>query len=455
MKKNSWFIVLGSLAAIFLFAFLLSQYLGPVIDIYRNKAVYSETSCMTSEITDEMSIYDIAKKYRDSNATVQFKGQYKDNYSGTTYSILGSGVVVASTGYQTTSLNENITAEHGSFIATNYHVVDFLDNSNYRDKTLKVRAEDEVEYSCEVLWKNKNLDVALVYADVSYNYIKMSDRWVDCDAADKLDYEPVFVVGSPLEEQNINRLTIGNIASNNEVLMFTEQTVYYTINNMTGGISFSYSQTSLNQRSLEVLDNVYEDIIDISVGISGGNSGGGVFDSKGNLIGLATLGTSADETGGNQINGAVAIYPIMKVLDRVVANKETSANYKIYTIEDLGLYGIDAYEATYSSSYKSSGFSYYFINGRFYSASSYGSYFNFEEDGFEILNNSNAYSALSNINSGAVIKSITINDITHDIKDRNDFLNWVISLSEGQTITLTYETKLIIGTSSHTVNVTL
>lgn len=401
-----------------------------------------------------MTIYDIAKLYRDSNATVQFMGEYEDTYSGDKYSSLGSGVVVASTGYRTKNLPTNITASRGSYIATNYHVVDFLDNSGYTNKSLKVRAEDEIEYDCEVLWANKNLDVAVVYADVSYNYITMKDRWVACEQNQRLDYEPAFAIGSPLEKQNINRMTVGNIASNNEVTMFTSETVYVTYDS--AGAHYTPVKTAGNQTPLDVLDNVYEKVIDISVGISGGNSGGGIFDANGNLVGLATLGTSADQTGGNQLNGAVPIYPIIKVIDKVIANHESSTNYKIYTASTLGIAGIDETEAAYAKAFKEENHSsYFFANGTFY-ANTYSIYFDFEGDGYEILTNSNTYNQLINIRTGAIITSIkTADGVEHKINDRNDLLYLLIGLNEGDSIVVTYETERLFGTNVSMVNVTV
>lgn len=457
MRKNSWLAVLSSLVLICIISFLCSQYLVPFVDNgnggrNHKPVVYSETACVTEEITNDMSIYDIAKLYRDSNATVQFIGNFKDTYTGEEYITLGSGVVVASTGYQTNSLANQVTASRGSYIATNYHVVEFLDNSCYEDTSLVVRAEDEVEYSCQVLWKNKNLDVAVVYADVSYNYIQMADRWIDCDAQYKLDYEPAFVIGSPLEEQNLNRLTIGNIASNNEVLMYTAKYVYTTKNG--NQIEYTEGRTALSQDEQIVLDNVYEKVIDISVGISGGNSGGGVFDENGNLIGLATLGTSAEQTGGNQINGAVPIYPVMIVLDKIIANNETTANYKIYSLESFGLVGVDALEAEYSAAFKKeTSFSHYYVNGKFY-AENYSRYFEFEDDGYEILTNSGEYAALVNMRTGAVLTSLkTADGVVHNIKKRNDLLYLILTFNEGDNIQFTYETQRLIGVNVSRINV--
>lgn len=446
MKRNGFLAVVCLLVFIFSFSYLITNYVIPSLNT--NKVTFSQTTCLTERVTDDMSIYDIAKLYRDSNATVEIIGSYSTGSSN--YSVLGSGVVVASTGYKTTSLDENIEASRGSYVATNYHVVEFMDESSYSNKTLKLRAEDEVQYPCSILWSNKNLDIAVVYAEVSYNYVTMVDRWIDCDSSQRLDYEEIFTIGSPLEMQYLNRLTIGNIASNNEITMFTGEDVYtYTEN---GDMKYSLTG-SYPMKETTVVDNVYEEVIDIALGISGGNSGGGCFDAKGNLFGLTTLGTTVEQTDGNQMNGVVPIYPVMKVLDKLIANNETSSNYKIFTISDLGIVGLDSLEAYYSSYVKKqTSFSHYFINGKFYS-SFYDSIFDFEDDGYCVITNSETVSSLSNMRSGAVIASVKKDGQNSQIKNRNDLLYFMLTLNEGDSFTIYYKTKGLIGdiTSSATI----
>ena len=423
----------------------------------QDRHAYSDTNCLTENLTDDMSIYDIAKYYRDSNGTVMIIGSFTED--GDKYKTCGSGVVVASTGYKTSTLSGQITASMGSYIATNYHVIDFLYNTVYSGKTLEVMAENEVKYPCSVLWADKNLDVAVLYADVSYNYIKMVDRWVDCAGKDKLDLEEVFTIGTPVTtsvniEQYLNRFTRGDVASDNSITMATGQTVYAYSNG--NDMEYSY-QDDTGRTETVVLDNVYEGIIDIAVGISGGNSGGGCFDKKGNLIGLATLGTSVSVTDGNQMNGAVPIYPIMKVLDKLIANKETAANYKIYSIESLGLIGIDSTEAKYARLVKSeTKFSHYFVNGKFYNGT-YSGLFEFSDEGYCVLTNRSENATIANnIRSGEIIKSCQVNGgAARKITDRNDLLYLLLDLDQGDTLTINYETTTLLINMQKSVTVTL
>ena len=453
MKKNNIITTISVLFLVFVFSFLTTNFFLPLVNSWNSGVTYSQTNCLTDRITADMSVYDIAKMYRDSNATVEVIGSL--TYDGESYNALGSGVVVASTGYKTTALQTQIEASRGSYIATNYHVVEFLENPLYQNQKISVRAEDEVMHTCTVLWSNKNLDIAVLYADVSFNYVKMVDRWVDCDAEDRLDYEEIFTIGSPLDTQYLNRLTVGNVASDNEIKMFTAQTVYAYSEN--GEIKYSLSRENNSQKATTVLDNLYEDVIDISLGISGGNSGGGCFDRNGNLFGLTTLGTSVERTDGNQMNGAVPIYPVMKVIDKLIANNEAGGNYKIVTLDSLGLVGVDSWEAHYVNYIKNeTSFAYDFYDGKFYN-SSYSKIFEFADDGVCVISNSSEYSGLSGIRAGSIIVSCNINNSEAiQIKTRNDLLYALLNLTSGDMLTIKYQTEIYGGiptTGSSTINV--
>lgn len=441
MKKNNFFAILSSLVLVVIFSFLITNYLLPIMQKAMNHVTYSETYCVSDKITEGMRPREIAQLYRDSNATVEVIGSYSTSTSS--YNSLGSGVVVASTGYTTTTLEENFQTNQGSYIATNYHVIEFYYDSANSNKEIKVRAEDEILYSCDILWSDKNLDLAILYAEVSYNYVKMADRWIACEKKDRLDIvDELFTIGTPLEQQYLNSYSEGGMKNNNNITMFTIKDAY-VYNEDGKPKESSIYKTSSTERTL--LDNVYEQIINIDVGISGGNSGGGCFDRNGNLIGLVTLGTSYDQTDGNQINGAVPIYPIIQVLDRVIANNEASQDYKIYKITDLGFYGTDAKEAAkvkYMKKQEGS-FEYYYLNGVFYE-SSYSSLFNFSDNGYCLLKNTN--STLSNIRSGYVIESIKVGltGQTQTINSRNDLIYLLLSVNKGDVITINYKTTGLI-----------
>lgn len=442
MKKSSWFIAIVSLVVVLALSYLGSTYLIPLF----NRRIYSETSCLTDSITQDMDIYDIAKLYRNNSSTVEVIVTSVNSETGNTEGSLGSGVVVASNGYQT-SLEGNYVASQGSYIATNYHVISNFDNSAYSSNSMKVRVDKkdgsgdlvEGEYDASLLWFNKDLDVAIIYTEENFNYVKMADRWLFCSKEDRLDYEQVFTIGTPLDESYFNRLTIGNIASDNNMFMFTEKVIYpYT---SLGTTKFYQSPKGSATTEYYVLDNVYEDVIDIALGISHGNSGGGCFDANGLLIGLTTLGTSAELTDGNQMNGLVPIWPIMQVLDKVIYNNEKGSTYTIYDLETTGIVGVDALEASLVKQKQAkSGFS-YFLDDKFYSTSSYSYAFGFGSEGYYIINGG------SKLGNNIIVTKCTLKDSSGQTKqeqqivDRNDFLYMLLMAESGDNLTVTYKTS--------------
>ena len=407
--KRTWAAVVSALCGVFIIATCIN-WLFPLL-FNDTERTYSETNCLTERVTSAMDVYDIAKLYRDGDSTVAVKVKATKTSSNSSYESLGSGVCVASNGYQTsiTSGDAPLVASKGSYIVTNHHVVDMAVDGNYKNATISVVSEERENISCKLLWANKNLDLALLYCDShNFNYVTMKDIIIDCDENERFDYQQVFAIGCPLDENDyLNRLTVGNIATNDLMTMYTAETV--------GGYS--------------VMDNMYEDVVDIAVGITPGNSGGGVFDENGYLIGLTTIATDETVTGGNQMNGMVAIYPVLTILDRLIENNECGANNTIYGLENLGLYGIDAYEASVAGDINvtKNGISQYYLNGEYYSTASYSVDFGFSSKGYLMLKN--AGKKMATVYAGNVITSCQDADgKIWQIDDRNDLIYFLLNV---------------------------
>ena len=446
MKKSSWIQIVAVLVVVLLLSFLATQFLLP-----KDSRTYSLTSCLNDSITEDMDVYDIAKLYRD-NACVAVRVYGYNNESKSYYSSQGSGVCIASNGYSSQSSGYSdldVEATKGSYIATNYHVIEWIENEDYSNIELSIITEDENEYEAQYLWGSSQYDVAILYIEENLNYVKMVDRWIDCDSEDKLDIEQIFTIGSPLNLQNLNDFTTGYVRSNNEMVEYTAVSEYY-YQSVRGWQSVSIEDALPNTFSyyeISYLSNIYEDVISMSVEISPGNSGGGVFDSNGNLVALATLSTDVSQTNGNQINGAVPVYPLIKVLDKVIANNESKEENKIYTISSCGLAGLDANEAelaTYlhdlqETELRTVGVSSYYLNGTFYSTIDYQDEFSFEDEGYLIISNDNSFEQFDNLTKGCIIKSGKINDgELKTISDRNDFSYLLFNLDEGDSLLLNY-----------------
>ena len=412
--KKTWATILGTLVAVLVIS-LGVNYLMP---LFGGNYTYSATNCLTEYVNstqEDMDIYDIARYYRDNQATVAVK------VKAGSISSLGSGVCIASNGFSTNLMKDgsNYVASKGSYIVTNYHVVDEAVGNAAASVT--ILTEREETYNCDIVWANLNLDMAIIYTDeVCLDYVTMKDIIIDPAQGERFDYQPIFCIGCPLNEEDyLNRLTLGNIGTNDTMVM--------------------YSDTKDN--GYAVMYNLYEDVVDITAGISPGNSGGGCFDEDGYLIGLNTLGTDETITGGNQMNGIIPIYPAMQIIDRIIYNNEVANTYKIYTLESLGLYGIDAWEASVASTYTTyyGTTPSYYLNGRYYAKSTYATRgFNFSSDGYYLIKNANNF---GNFGSGAVITACKKGtEAKVAIVDRNDLIYFFLGCNGGDTIQVTTNT---------------
>ena len=461
MNKKSFINVIVTLAIILLISFLVYYFIVPIID--NSKKTYSQSNCLNDQITQDMDVYDIAKLYRDNACVAVTVTGQSGFYS---YTSLGSGVCIAGKGFET---NLDYIANNGCYIATNYHVIDMAVSGDYSNIEIEIITEDESSYGgCEILWYSKDFDLAIIYCgneDLQLDYVRMMDRVVNCDDVDKIDIEQIFTIGSPLNLQNLNDFTTGYIRNDSLKTEYTGFYKYYYQQSIFGGFGNQSSWHSTEDEDevpdgvpyypLAYVDNVYEDVVSMSVEISPGNSGGGVFDERGNLIGLATLSTSVSSSNGNQINGFVNIYPLIQVLDRVIFNNENDGeDHFIYDLENLDLVGIDSQEAGIISSIKSqqendedygsviqtiSEFAdYYYFDGLYYNIEEYDEAFTFEDSGYYIISNASTISNMQYLTSGVVITQCAIGNITYTIENRNDFLYMLLNIDAGESVTFTY-----------------
>lgn len=432
--KKTWFSLTFSLILVLALSFVGAKFLLPLL----TSKTYSQTDCLTDKVTESMDLYDIAKLYRDNRATVAVIVTGKNNVDNQTYQSLGSGVCVASKGYTTSSLDSNYTANMGSYVVTNYHVIDMFYSNDFTNQSVVIMPEEEKTYECELLWSNKDLDVAVLYCDdTNLNYVRMEDRVIFCEQENRLDIEEIFTIGTPLDLSYLNRFTKGEVASNNPMYLPNAEYIYTYSSNDEMKYS-NYYQTG--STATAVLCNMYEDVVDITVGITNGNSGGGCFDGDGILVGLTTLGLGVSSTGGNQMNGIVPIYPIIEVIDKLISNNERSTSLSIYTLETMGVQGIDAYEAAYANYFQEdSNLNYYFLDGEFYSTSTYYDDFLFSSDGYYILSNASSNN-FSSLGRGTVITACQINGENQiDIIDRNDLVYALLQIDDGDKVIFTYE----------------
>ena len=219
----------------------------------------------------------------------------QDNYR----SSMGSGIAVNANGY----------------LVTNYHVIynEALNPDNYHlNLEMMVGTEFKTNIEAELLWYNASLDMAILKSSQTFNSVAtLSDRWIDSNNRLRIA-EEVWTLGTPYEQGLWGTYSEGTISSS-----------LYRVG-VTGVGESTYHHNYLIQHSAP---------------ISSGNSGGPLFDSAGNLIGLNTCGySSSSNKTANGLFFAVPIYPITIALDKVVSAYNSGEKF---TTPLLGISGYD------------------------------------------------------------------------------------------------------------------
>lgn len=336
---------------------------------------------------------------------------------------LGSGVCVASKGYEYAT---GKTIEAGSYIVTNYHVIEEIYGEDVTKFTVDVypneydnteRYGTTLPYPAQVLWSDQYLDGAILYVSQNIDWVRMKDRTIACYDKDKLkDRERAFVIGSPKQIENQNTVTTGTIS--NSALNYS-----YTVDTIKEGF-----------RDVEVLSNVYEYLIPIQIQIAGGNSGGGLFDSNGYLVGQPTLGSSEDAWA---INYAIPIYSATLVLNDLVESNEGEGDLvKIYSIDYFNIAMIDHYEADVMKECFSGASKYFY--GKYYLSQDL---LYSREEGLKVLTKNEELG----FELGDIILSVTINEIERALTSRNDLIYELLRCRKGDVIQFNIEDKAMIS----------
>ncbi len=390
----------------YLIQLIATNYKDSNLDIVRQKTASEEGFCLNDVIKENnLTFYGLGEFYTEACVSIVVEIEHVGAW-------LGSGVCVASKGYE---YEENKTIEEGSYIVTNYHVISEIYErkaSRYdvkvypNDYTNEERYGSTLPYEGEVLWYDTYLDSAIIYVKENIDWVRMKDRSIDCSIEDELSKsEPAFAIGTPEKLENQNTITRGNIVS-------SEVNYSYTVKNI-----------KIGRTEEEVLSNIYEYLIPIQIHIQGGNSGGGLFDKDGYLIGQPTLGTLSED---GAINYAIPIYPITLVLDDLIStNENESALVKLYSIDYLNIDTIDYYESdvmqTCFSGYKK----YYYDKNYLSSDLVYNS-----DTGIKVLNDNE----ILGFTKGDIISSVKVKEKTSEITCRNDLIFTLLKSRKGDTI---------------------
>lgn len=225
---------------------------------------------------------------------------------------LGATVTVLAYG-NGNSMGSGIAIHSGGYIATNYHVINNAvegTNENSYIKVEMVNAGELKQYDASILWYNEDFDLAVIRSDYhEMPYVKMKDRWIDSN--DSLRYaEEIWTLGTPIDRSLYGTYSEGCI---------------------------SCAKPNLPRNTQESQGNFYEHLIQHTASISNGNSGGGLFDAEGNLVGLNTLSVvSSSSSTANDLYFATPIYPLINIISQIVELEEDGdplTNYSYPSIE--------------------------------------------------------------------------------------------------------------------------
>lgn len=443
MKKNNLIAVIVSLVMVLCVSFGITW-----LCLDRHKT-FTPVDSVNAGLTEGMKMHEIAELYVDSCVTIHVEAT---SPLGTRRGSMGSGVAIAGNGYQT---QLEYKASKGSYFATNYHVVSLACDSLYEKYSHSIYIQpyqSERLYDAELLWFSKDFDLAVLYCDddLKMDWIEMKDRSVACNEEDKLKFDALFTLGTPLDSQYQNTYSEGRVKNLNLSLSSATVTEVYMYTTANGQFAYTtdkkYAETipfKQNEQSQVVFDNIYEDVVMMSCDITNGNSGGGVFDEKGYLVGLATLGLGYESANTSAMNFFVPIYPITLNLDKLIVNNETGANEAIFSPESMGLKVIDANEVNAFTSIDSDtmeevnrvnygGQDYYYYDGEFYSVSEYRNAFSFTGDGVCIVRNQGPYEIL--IKGFSLTGANRQGEEKVEFKDRNDFLYYLLKCNKGDVV---------------------
>ena len=227
--------VLLSCAAGALGSYLYGKYVksSGVDDVVMYRSVETKTD------TSDMSVAAVANKVSDSVVEITTEYVTTGYFSFGQYVTqgAGSGVIVSDDGY----------------IVTNNHVISDTENGNKLASKISVRLRNGEEYAAKVIGRDADADIAVIKIEANGLTAAV---WGDSDSLTV--GEQIVVVGNPLGE-------LGGT--------------------VTTGI------VSASDREIKI-DDTKMSLIQTDAAVNPGNSGGGMFNAKGELVGIVNAKSS-------------------------------------------------------------------------------------------------------------------------------------------------------------------
>lgn len=235
--------------------------------------VYQDTNSVTTSNTSNtansgLSIKEIAAKASPSVVEINIEGQTTGyGFFGGTYTTqaAGSGVIISKDGY----------------IITNNHVVEGA-------TSITVKTNDGTEYAATLVGTDSKSDIGVIKIE--------ADNLTPATIGDSSTIsvgDTAVVIGNPLG-------TLGGTVTN-------------------GIISATDREISINNETMN--------LIQTNAAINSGNSGGGMFDANGNLIGIVNAKDSGTTSSGTTIEGlgfAIPINDAMNVAKQLIESGQVT-----------------------------------------------------------------------------------------------------------------------------------
>ena len=229
--------------------------------------------------TSELSPADLYEQNVNSTVGITISGETSSRYGyGCTYQASGSGFIITSDGY----------------ILTNYHVIS-------GSKTVTVATYDHNTYDAKVIGYDASNDIAVIKIDAeNLTPVTLGD-------SDTLRVgESVYAIGNPLGE-----------------LTFS----------LTGGIVSALS------RNVQTEAGTSMSLIQTDCAINSGNSGGALFNTRGEVIGITNAKYSSSGMGSeaeiDNIGFAIPINSVKRIVTSIIENGYVLKPYIGITVSPL------------------------------------------------------------------------------------------------------------------------
>ena len=263
---------------------LVCVMLGSALTLTLNPAAQAENTAAPTTVVVESPFTAAIAKVHGSVVGI-------NNYQTVRYSTGGRNYFGFGYGYGNGNGNgqsktQEVLASTGSavvigpdYVLTNYHVVE--DATKLEVSVIPAGAEEAVTYAASLVASDENLDIAILYAPgLGIEPVTLGDS----DTLQVGDW--TICIGNPLGEQFSGTVTVGIVSALNRAVSSTSYDKYGRRETITNAM------------------------IQTDAAINAGNSGGGMFNVNGELMGIPTLKYTGSAYSGSTVEGIGMCIPI-------------------------------------------------------------------------------------------------------------------------------------------------